>query len=101
MKNTQPTPSRNGSTRRFPETLSFLPSKAKQVITEYLLGEFEKAPRNCYNNPIFDYAEVLGIQCDDPYIRGALSGCYEEAKGAFEAKHPLRWSNEHQHSYRE
>jgi hypothetical protein len=88
-------------TRRFPETKSLLPSKAKQVVTEYLLGEFEKAPRDCYNNPIFDYAEVLGIPCEDPYLRGVLSGCYGEAKKAFEAKHPFHWSNELQCSYRD
>jgi hypothetical protein len=78
-----------------------LPSQVKQVITEYLQGEFEKAPRNIYNNPIFSYADVLRIPCPDAYLRGVLLECYEEAKKAFEAQHPLRWSNENQCSYRE
>lgn len=87
--------------RRFPETKSLLPAQARSVITQYLLGEFERAPRNFYNNPRFSYAEVLAIPCEDNYIRGVLSECYGEAKEAFERAHPLRWSNERQRSYRE
>lgn len=87
--------------RRFPETRNELPAKAQQLITSYLVECLEESKPNIYGSPTFTYVDALGIPCSDPYIIQALPRCYEDAQSAFEAKHPLCWSNSEQRSYRE
>lgn len=87
--------------KKFPETRNKLPTQARLLVTNYLLECLEGSKPNIYGSPTFTYVDVLGIPCSDPYISQELHRCFEAARGSFEEKHPLRWSNSEQCSYRE
>jgi len=87
--------------RSCPDLSSFLPSKAKTVLIDYLVECFESYGIHfSSNNPKLNYTEALLLTENNEYARKIIAECYDIAKNIWEEKHPLCWSNIEQRAYR-